>query len=220
MNSVVLLGPPGAGKGTVAEALAGEGYSHISTGDILRSAIVSETETGVLAKSFMDRGELVPDEVVLDVVRERLSSASEDEQLLLDGFPRTLVQAERLDQIFKEIGGELSGVIILDCDAQVILDRLTGRRVCQCCGATYHQLFKRPAVDGICDLDGGELFQREDDREETVRNRLEVYCAQTAPLIDYYSEKGLVKKIDGSMAIQEVLAAVVQALASAKGRSL
>lgn len=210
---IILMGPPGAGKGTQAEKLTQElGVPHISTGDMFRKAIKEETELGKKAKSFMDQGKLVPDEVTIGIVKERLAEPDCQKGFLLDGFPRTVVQADALDGILKELDMALDSVINITVFRELLIERLTGRRVCKSCGATYHVIFNPTQKDGICDKCSGEMYQRNDDKLETVGNRLDVYDAQTAPLIEYYENKGLLKNIDGSQSMDVVLTGVLTAL--------
>ncbi|MBO4948658.1 MAG: adenylate kinase [Peptococcaceae bacterium] len=210
---IILMGPPGAGKGTQAEKLV-DLYQipHISTGDMFRKAQKDGTELGLKAKSYMDQGQLVPDEVTVGIVKERLAEADCKEGFLLDGFPRTVQQADALDTILAELDMVLDCVVNIEVDKAFLVDRLTGRRVCRACGATYHIANKAPKVEGVCDKCGGELYQRGDDTIETVSNRLDVYAAQTAPLIDYYKSKGIMSSIDGSKSMEEVLADIRTAL--------
>ena len=212
---IILMGPPGAGKGTQAEKLV-ELYQipHISTGDMFRKAQKDGTELGLKAKSYMDQGQLVPDEVTVGIVKERLAEADCKDGFLLDGFPRTVQQADALDGILEELGMALDRVINIEVDKSFLVDRLTGRRVCRTCGATFHVTNKAPKVEGVCDKCGGELYQCNDDTVETVSNRLDVYAAQTAPLIDYYQSKGVMSSIDGSKSMEDVLAAIRVALGS------
>ncbi len=203
--NLVLMGLPGAGKGTQAERIV-EKYNipHISTGDMFRAAIKESTELGLQAKSFMDKGELVPDEVTIGIVRERLSQDDCSQGFLLDGFPRTVAQAEALEKILTDLDRQLQYVINIDVDKNILMDRLTGRRICKSCGATYHLVFNPPAVNDVCDRCGGELYQRADDNEETVQNRLDVNLKQTQPLLDFYEAKGYVRNINGQQDINLV----------------
>lgn len=210
---IILMGPPGAGKGTQAEKLVDLYHiPHISTGDMFRKAQKDGTELGLKAKQYMDQGQLVPDEVTVGIVKERLAEADCKEGFLLDGFPRTVMQADALDQILSELDMALDCVLNIEVDKAFLVDRLTGRRVCRQCGATYHIVNKSPRIEGVCDKCGGELYQRGDDTVETVSNRLDVYAAQTAPLIDYYKSKGIMSSIDGSKSMEEVLADIRTAL--------
>ena len=212
---IILMGPPGAGKGTQAEKLV-ELYQipHISTGDMFRKAQKDGTELGLKAKEYMEQGQLVPDEVTVGIVRERLAEADCKDGFLLDGFPRTVQQADALDGILKDLGMALDRVINIEVDKAFLVDRRTGRRVCRTCGATFHVVNKAPKVEGVCDKCGGELYQRNDDKIETVSNRLDVYAAQTAPLIEYYQSKGVMSSIDGSKSMEDVLADIRSALGS------
>lgn len=210
---LLIMGPPGAGKGTQAEMLVKElAITHISTGDMFRAAIKEGTEMGRKAKEYMDRGELVPDEVVVGMVKDRLQKPDCQKGFLLDGFPRTLAQAEALDETLRSMGIQLDGVINITVPRDRLMARLTGRRVCRNCGATYHILFNPPKVEGKCNACGGELYQRSDDNEEAVANRLDVYEAQTRPLIDYYTKKGLLININGDQEIKEVFAEIMASL--------
>lgn len=210
---LLIMGPPGAGKGTQAEVLVKElNITHISTGDMFRAAIKEGTEMGKKAKEYMDKGELVPDSVVVGMVKDRLSQPDCAKGFLLDGFPRTLAQAEALDETFKELGIVPDGVINIEVPREKLLERLTGRRVCRNCGASYHIIFNKPQVEGKCNTCGGELYQRDDDNEAAVNNRLDIYEAQTQPLIEYYKKKGLLKNINGDQEIKKVLADCLAAL--------
>ncbi|ABB16065.1 adenylate kinase [Carboxydothermus hydrogenoformans] len=210
---LLIMGPPGAGKGTQAEKIVKEfGITHISTGDMFRAALKNQTPLGLKAKEYMDKGELVPDEIVIAMVEERISAPDCAKGFLLDGFPRTIPQAEALDKKLAEMGITLDGVINIEVPREELIERLTGRRVCRQCGATYHVKFNPPKVEGVCDACGGELYQRSDDSLETVSNRLDVYEAQTAPLKDYYAKTGLLKNIDGTKSIEEVFASIKNAL--------
>ena len=202
---LVLMGLPGAGKGTQAEMIVDKyGIPHISTGDMFRAAIKEGTELGKKAKQFMDEGQLVPDEVTIGIVRERLAKPDCQKGFLLDGFPRTVPQAEALDEILKDMKRNIDYVIHIDVDRDILMERLTGRRICRDCGATYHLVFNPPKQANVCDKCNGELYQRDDDNEETVANRLEVNINQQQPLLDYYEKKGVLKTIDGSRKIEEV----------------
>lgn len=203
--NLVLLGPPGAGKGTQSVVLSKEyRLPHISTGDILRESIKAGLELGLKAKSYMDKGELVPDEVVTGIVAERLSRPDAKKGFILDGFPRTLTQAKELDKSLKNMSSKLDLVLYFETSEKVAIERLTGRRVCKACGFNYHVKNIPPKVAGVCDKCGGELFQRPDDTEATVRNRLKVYEAQTSPLIDYYSRGSILRKVSGDMDVDKL----------------
>lgn len=210
---VVLLGPPGAGKGTQAKLLQ-EKFSvcQISTGDILRKAVAERTPLGTQAAQYMDRGALVPDEVIVGLVAERLKEKDCAPGFILDGFPRTIPQAESLDRMLREMDLELNRALSMQVPRPVIVERLAGRRSCKNCGSLAHVLFSPPKKSGICDRCGGELYQRQDDKEETVARRLEVYDQQTAPLIDYYRRRNLLREIDGVGTIDEIRARLMQAL--------
>jgi adenylate kinase len=210
---VILLGPPGSGKGTQALKMI-ERYTipQISTGDILRGAVKERTTLGVEAQGYMDQGRLVPDEVVVGIVRDRLKAPDCAEGFILDGFPRTLPQAEALDATMQELKRAIDHVVSIEVDKEELLKRLTGRRTCRTCGAMYHLIFDPPTRDGICDKCGGELYQRDDDQEETIRERLQVYEEQTSPLIAYYREKGLLRTINGVGEIEEIFRAIVKAI--------
>lgn len=209
------MGLPGAGKGTQAEQIV-EKYNipHISTGDMFRAAMKNNTELGKKAKSFMDNGDLVPDEVTNGIIRERLAEDDAKNGFLLDGFPRTVEQAEELENILNDLGTELDAVINIEVDKDVLMKRLTGRWICRTCGKTYHEIYNPPKVPGKCDLDGGELYQRDDDKKETVEKRLNVNMKQTKPLLDFYSEKGKLHNINGEQDIKDVFVDVEKILAS------
>jgi adenylate kinase len=212
---LVLLGPPGVGKGTQASAIVSKyKIPHISTGDIFRANIKEGTELGKEAKSYMDKGLLVPDEVVVSIVKDRLTKDDCKEGFLLDGFPRTLEQADALDKELSKLGIKLDKVVNIDADKEILVKRAIGRRICKSCGATYHIEFNPPKVDNICDLDGGELYQRDDDIVETVSTRIEVYTNQTKPLIKYYEEKGIILNVDGTRPIDETFDTIVKALSN------
>lgn len=203
--NVILMGLPGAGKGTQAEQIVEEFHiPHISTGDMFRAAVKEQTPLGVEAKSYMDKGLLVPDEVVIGIVKERLGKDDCNNGFLLDGFPRTVAQAESLDQTLEELGKKIDDVININVKRESLLARLTGRRICRGCGATYHVIFNPPEVEGKCDKCGGELYQRDDDNEKTVATRLDVNIEQTAPLLAYYTNKGVLRNIDGEQEIGQV----------------
>ena len=202
---LILLGPPGAGKGTQAKMLT-ERFSipQISTGDILRAAVKEGTPMGRKAKEYMDAGGLVPDEVVVGIVRDRLLAADCDNGFILDGFPRTVAQADALQDNLQEMDKALDRVISLEVDAEALVERLTGRRTCKECGRGYHVKFDPPREDAICDACGGSLFQRGDDQEETIRKRLQVYADQTSPLISYYRDADVLMELDGMQPIPQV----------------
>ena len=213
--NLVLMGLPGAGKGTQAEKIVEKyGIPHISTGDMFRAAIKESTELGLQAKSFMDQGNLVPDEVTIGIVRERLSKEDCAEGFLLDGFPRTVAQAEELENILSDLNKKIDYVINIDVDQEFLMERLTGRRICKSCGSTYHLVFNPPAKDDVCDRCGGELYQRADDNAETVQNRLEVNQKQTKPLLDFYEGKGYLRNINGQQDIRRVFDDLDQLLRS------
>ncbi|RFB11541.1 adenylate kinase [Bacillus sp. HNG] len=215
--NLVLMGLPGAGKGTQAEKIV-EKYNipHISTGDMFRAAIKDGTELGLQAKSFMDKGELVPDEVTIGIVRERLSKDDCNQGFLLDGFPRTVPQAEALEVILTDLEKKIDYVINIEVDSAILLERLTGRRICKECGATYHLVFNPPSQEGTCDKCGGELYQRADDNAETVGTRLQVNIEQSKPLLDFYQEKGYLRNIDGQQEINKVFGDVEELLGGLK----
>jgi adenylate kinase len=207
--NLVLMGLPGAGKGTQAEKIVEKyGIPHISTGDMFRAAMKEGTELGLKAKSFMDQGALVPDEVTIGIVRERLSKDDCQKGFLLDGFPRTVPQAEALEDILAELNKKIDYVLNIDVDQDILMERLTGRRICKSCGATYHLVFNPPVQEGVCDKCGGELYQRADDNAETVTNRLQVNVEQTKPLLNFYETKGYLRNIDGQQDINKVFSDV------------
>ncbi len=202
---VMLLGPPGAGKGTQAEQLIDRyKLTHISTGDILRSSVKKGTELGKKAKEFMDKGQLVSDQVVIGIVEERLKEPDCESGVLLDGFPRTLIQGQYLDKALEKTGNSIDAVIYLNMEEEELVARLTGRRVCRDCGASYHLKFNSPQVRNVCDQCGGELYQREDDSIETVKERIKIYQEQTEPLINFYQKKNLLYAVDGGKEINQV----------------
>lgn len=211
--NILFMGPPGAGKGTQAEAIVNEfGIPHISTGDAFRLAIKQETPIGLKAKEYMDQGLLVPDDVTIGIVEERLQQPDCKKGFLLDGFPRTISQAEALEGILERLDTKLDHVINLKVDRNKLLARLTGRRLCKNCGATYHIVFNPPKQEGICDKCGGELYQRSDDNEESVGTRLDEYINKTAPLLTFYENKGLLRQIDGEQEIHAVSQEIVSLL--------
>jgi adenylate kinase len=213
---LILLGPPGAGKGTQAKMLTERfGIPQISTGDILRTAVKEGTPMGLKARSFMDAGGLVPDAVVIGIVRERLQKDDCAEGFILDGFPRTVAQADALRETLRELGKDLNAVVSLAVDTEALVERLTGRRTCLDCGRGYHVKFDPPRVADRCDLCGGVLVQRDDDQEATIRKRLEVYHGQTAPLVSYYGERGLLTSVDGMQEIATVQEQILSALQAA-----
>jgi len=210
---LILLGPPGAGKGTQAVGIVKAfGIPHISTGDIFRKNLKEGTELGTRAKSFMDKGLLVPDQLVVEIVEDRLKEKDCEKGFLLDGFPRTLNQAKELDDVLAKMNVAMDNVVNIEVDKSILVGRAVGRRICRGCGATYHVEFNPPAKEEVCDLCGGELYQRSDDNEETVSKRIQVYLEQTQPLIEYYSKKGILIDIDGKQDIEKVTADIENAL--------
>jgi adenylate kinase len=210
---LVLVGPPGAGKGTQAQYIAQHlGVPQISTGDIFRAHVSSGTPLGLEAKRYMDRGDLVPDDVTVNMVRERLGEDDAREGFLLDGFPRTVPQAQVLDDILAEAGWKLDVVLELVVEDDEVIRRLSGRRTCRTCNHIWHVDFDPPAVPGICDIDGGELYQRDDDQAETIANRLKVYAAATQPLVNYYAGRGLLVGIDATGPVDDVTSRAIVAL--------
>ncbi|HVN52734.1 MAG TPA: adenylate kinase [Anaerolineaceae bacterium] len=202
---IVLLGPPGAGKGTQAQVIADKlGLPHISSGDIFRENLKNQTPLGIQAKGYMDRGELVPDDVTIAMIRERLQQPDCKNGAILDGFPRTPAQAEALAAMLAEMGGEVKVVPYISVPADVLIERLSGRWTCRAGGHVFHEKHNPPKESGKCDFDGSELYQRDDDKPETVEQRIRVYVEQTAPLIDYYKGKSLLVEIDGTQPIDEV----------------
>jgi adenylate kinase len=210
---LILLGPPGSGKGTQAQKIV-ERYQipQISTGDILRAAVKEQTPLGKEAKAYMDQGKLVPDEVVVGIVRERLKAPDCKKGFILDGFPRTVPQAEALEATLRAMNRRIDHVVSIEVNNEELLKRLTGRRTCRGCGAMYHLVFDPPTKEGLCDRCGGELYQRADDKEETIRERLNVYEAQTAPLIAYYRDKGNLRTIDGVGAMEQIFQTIVKVI--------
>jgi adenylate kinase len=211
---IVLLGPPGAGKGTQAKIIAENlGLTHVSSGDIFRENLKGRTELGMLAQTFMDRGDLVPDDVTISMIRERLSRPDCEKGAVLDGFPRTPAQADALASMLESLGGKVSVVPYIAVPPAVLIERLGGRWSCRAAGHVYHEKYNPPKVAGKCDVDGSDLYQRDDDKTETVTRRIQVYTTQTTPLIEYYRQNGLLVEIDGTQEIGEVsrnLLAVVQ----------
>lgn len=206
--NIVLLGAPGAGKGTQAQKLVEEfGVAHISTGDLLRAAVKAGTKLGVKAKEYMDAGQLVPDKLVVDLVKERLAADDAKKGFILDGFPRNTAQAVTLDSALADMGLSLDAALLVDVKAEVIVERLSSRRTCRDCGYTA------PAGVDVCPSCGGEMYQRDDDKPETIQNRLNVYDSQTAPLVEYYKGKGLLKAVDGDRPVDDVYADVKELLA-------
>ncbi|MBP9040342.1 MAG: adenylate kinase [Anaerolineaceae bacterium] len=214
---IVLLGPPGAGKGTQAQIIA-EKYQlvHVSSGDLFRENLKNQTELGKHAQTFMSRGELVPDDVTIAMVRERLARPDCRNGALLDGFPRTPAQASALAEMLKEFNGAVNVVPYISVPAEILIERLSGRWTCRSNGHVFHEKFNPPAIAGICDLDGSELYQRDDDKAETVKNRIKVYQEQTSPLIEYYRKNGLLVEIDGTKPIEEVTKDMLTAIEDAK----
>ena len=212
--NLMLMGLPGAGKGTQAEKIVDEyKIPHISTGDIFRAAMKNGTPMGLEAKKFIDKGELVPDEVTNGIVKERLAKDDVNDGYMLDGFPRNMAQAEALDEFGKELGKSLNCVINIHVDPESLMERLTGRYICRDCGATYHKVFNPTKVEGTCDRCGGrEFFQREDDKPETVKNRLDVNIKMNTPLLDFYKKQGLLHEVNGNQDIDKVFADINEIL--------
>ena len=212
---LVLLGPPGAGKGTQAERLEEAlKLPHVASGDLFRENLRNETELGLLAKTYMDKGELVPDDVTIAMVRDRLQRPDCDLGAILDGFPRTQPQAESLDSMLSDMGRQLDSVLYIAAPDEELVRRLSGRWICRQCQTPYHTIFSPPAKEGVCDACDGELYQRDDDKPETVRARLKVYHQQTSPLIDYYRQAGLLVEVDGSGDIETISMALFEAARS------
>lgn len=210
---IVLLGPPGAGKGTQAKFLSETtGLAHISSGDLFRENLKNQTELGKLAKSFMDKGELVPDNVTIDMIRDRLSRPDCKDGAILDGFPRTPAQADALEEMLSGFKGHVDLVPYITAEPSVLIERASGRWTCRTNGHIYHQTFNMPKQKGICDLDGSELFQRDDDKVETVTHRIKVYMQQTAPLVDYYRQHGKLIEVDGAQPMEDVSAVLLSAI--------
>ena len=214
---VAFLGPPGAGKGTQARDLAQEwGALHLATGDMLREAVAAGSPLGREAKSYMDQGALVPDDVIIRMMAERLGAADAGRGFILDGFPRTIAQAEALARLLKDLGQTVDTVVYFDVSEPELLRRLTGRRVCRTCGHSYHVTSNPPKRAGVCDACGGELYQRDDDGEATVRNRLEVYRRQTAPLLDYYRQRNLLVTVSGEGPVVTIRDAIRSAVGAVR----
>ena len=210
---IIMLGAPGAGKGTQAKMIADKyGVPHVSTGDIFRANIKNGTELGMEAKKYMDQGLLVPDELTVKILLDRVSQPDCKNGYVLDGFPRTIPQAEVLDEALAELGESIDYAIDVDVPDENIVKRMSGRRACVSCGATYHVVHVPPKKEGICDRCGSELILRDDDKPETVKNRLDVYHKQTQPLIDFYTKKGVLKTVDGTVDMQDVFKAIVAIL--------
>jgi len=210
---IVLLGPPGAGKGTQAKILAEKTkLAHISSGDLFRENFKNQTELGILAKSFMDKGELVPDDVTIKMIKERLTRPDCEAGAILDGFPRTPAQADALEVMLSEFNGQVNLVPYITASEEVLVERTSGRWTCRAQGHIYHQSFNPPKQNGICDLDGSELYQRDDDKAETVRNRIRIYFEQTMPLVEYYRKAGKIIEVDGMQAVEQVTEILMTAL--------
>ena len=209
----IIIGPPGAGKGTQATILAEKcKIPHISSGNIFRENLQNRTELGKRAKEYMDKGELVPDDITIQMVINRLSQQDCENGALLDGFPRTPLQAEALSAFLAEKGKQIEAALLIEVPAEELIDRLSGRWTCKAEGHVYHLKYNPPKKDGICDIDSSPLYQRDDDKRETVEQRIKVYKDQTAPLVEYYESKGLLKKVDGSKTIEEVTSALMNAI--------
>jgi adenylate kinase len=210
---IILLGPPGAGKGTQAQVISREmNLAHISSGDLFRENLKNQTELGKLAQGYMNRGELVPDDVTIAMVRDRLSRPDCEEGALLDGFPRTPAQAVALSEMLASMGEKVDSVPYISVPAEELIERLGGRWTCPSCGRVYHEKYNPPQTQGVCDADGASLIQREDDKAETVERRIRVYTEQTTPLIEYYREQGLLAEVDGTKSIDEVSKDILQAI--------
>lgn len=206
MKNIVLMGPPGAGKGTQAKLIiANHNLPHISTGDMFREAIKNQTLLGKVASQYINDGHLVPDDVTIGLVKERLSQDDCAKGYILDGFPRTLVQAEALEKLTEEIGRPITAVINIDAPTELLIERISGRRVCKVCGAPYHIVNRKPKVEGVCDNCGGELYQRKDDNIEALTTRLDIYNKDTAPILNYYKDRGLLYTYDGTIGAENLI---------------
>lgn len=211
--NIILIGPPGAGKGTQAKRMIDRlGVPQISTGDMFRAAVKEGSPMGKKAKEYMDKGALVPDDVVIGVVRERFQKPDAKKGFVLDGFPRTLEQAKALDGLLKDMGTKLDHVVVIEVPDDFLVERLTGRRTCKGCGYMHHVKFDAPKVEGVCDKCSGELYLRDDDKEATIRDRLTTYHGQTSPLIEYYGKASIVRKVDGTRSMEDVQNAITKAL--------
>jgi adenylate kinase len=220
MKAIILLGPPGVGKGTAAESiLAATDYLHVSTGDILRDAVKSGSSVGLEARSYMEKGELVPDDIILKVVKDYMGRQGREAHYLFDGFPRTTEQARLLDAVMAESGGEINHVFLMEAPREVLIRRIAGRRICRACGAVYNVYGMPPREEGVCDQCGGELYQRPDDNEDTVLNRLEVFTRQTEQLIDYYDKKDLLVRVEAGGDRAEVEQQILSTLEGAASGS-
>ena len=216
--NIILMGLPGAGKGTQAEKIvATYGIPHISTGDMFRAAMQQQTELGLKAKSFMDKGELVPDEVTNGIVKERLQQADTEKGFLLDGFPRTQAQAEALDKIMQDLNRSIDAVINIEVNPEILMQRLTGRIICRNCGSTYHKTNNPPKVEGTCDRCGShDFYQREDDKPETVENRIQINIEQSKPILNYYKAKGILRNVDGESGIDNLFQTIQSIMGEAR----
>jgi len=218
---IVFLGAPGAGKGTQAATIAGElKLAHIATGDLFRLAQTQGTELALKAKSYMDKGELVPDEITIQMVLERISAPDCQNGVIFDGFPRNVRQAEALDKALGELGEAITGVVLIKVSEEELLKRLTGRRICKECQTPYHIIYSPPKLEGKCDKCGGELYQRSDDNEETIKNRLGIYNNETAPLINFYNGVGKLLEVDGGVNPEEVGRSIIESLNKAYGKPI
>lgn len=211
--NIILIGPPGAGKGTQAKRMIDRlGVPQISTGDMFRAAVKEGTPMGLKAKECMDKGALVPDEIVIGVVKERFQKPDAKKGFVLDGFPRTIEQAKALDALLTEMGTRLDHVVVIEVPDDFLVERLTGRRTCKACGYMHHVKFDAPKVEGVCDKCTGDLYLRDDDKEATIRDRLTTYHGQTSPLIEYYGKAGIVRKVDGTKSMEDVQGAIKKAI--------